>query len=712
MILDLPPLIKKAYILVFVCLSLFGLSQSDFNNTLRTKLATFSTDSVFMAIDQRIDYLTRSNSNPESVIDLLEFKLEIADSLNNQYERLQALLGLLDHPNQYSPESYFHLLNRTAHTQSKLGNTDECMKLYFEAAHLADSIGNDTLRANIYTSIGTAYKNQENAVLSLKYLQESLHFNEIIKDTIGIIGNYMTIGNAYKLRKEENSLYADTALFYYNKSLALSVKHGYQRGVAGNYNNIGNIYRYQDKLQESLEHFFLALEINLATENEQWVSFNYHNIGMTYQQLDNHSSALTYLEKSLAIKQKLGSQREIAETYQSIANSMAALGRYKEAYENEKIGENLLDDLQSDERNKLAQELEAQFQNEKKEAEISKLMAEQNLQSLIIEEKQKDLDHQAQLRSREKYLIYALGVILLSLIITVFVFWRNSRQRKKYTETLKLKNSEIERVNTQIDLARINLELKNQEITDSINYAKRIQAAILPSEKTLAEYLHKAFVLYLPKDIVAGDFYWTEKVGNHIIFAVADCTGHGVPGAMVSVICHNALNSTTKQLGLTDPGEILDETTRLVLAQFEKSEEEVRDGMDIALCSFDTESRTLKYAGAHTPLWLVRSNGTILKFEATRQPVGNHTKREKFKSNTIEIQKGDVIYLSSDGYTDQFGGDKGKKFMSKRFKELLIEAAQRPITEQRELLYDRFQIWKSTFDQVDDVCLLGVRVEE
>lgn len=704
-------MIKKAYILIFVCLPLFGLSQSDFNNTFKTKLATLSADSVFMAIDQRVDYLTRSNSNPESVIDLLEFKLEIADSLNNQFERLQALLGLLDHPNQFDTESYFHLLNKTAQTQSRLGNTDESMSTYFEAAHLADSINNDTLLADIYNNIGTAYKKQGNAILSLKYLRESLHFNEIIKDTVGIIGNYMTIGNAYKLQKEDNSLYADTALFFYNKSLSLSLNHGYQRGVAGNYNNIGNIYRYQNKLQESLNQFFLALEINLAAENDQWVSFNYHNIGMTYQELDNHRSALTYLEKSLAIKQKLGNQQEIAETYNSIAVSMAALGRFKEAYEYEKKAKSLRDELQSDERNRLSQELEARFQNEKKEAEISKLMAEQNLQSLIIEEKQKDLDHQSQLRSREKYLIYALGVILLSLIITVFVFWRNSRQRKKYTETLKLKNSEIEQVNTQIDLARVNLELKNQEITDSINYAKRIQAAILPSEKTLSENLNKAFVLYLPKDIVAGDFYWTEKVGNHIIFAVADCTGHGVPGAMVSVICHNALNSTTKQLGLTDPGEILDETTRLVLAQFEKSEEEVRDGMDIALCSFDTESRNLKYAGAHTPLWLVR-NETILKFDATRQPVGNHTKRVKFKSNTVEIQKGDVIYLSSDGYTDQFGGEKGKKFMSKRFKELLIEAAKLPITEQQALLYDRFQIWKRTYDQVDDVCLLGVRVEE
>ena len=258
----------------------------------------------------------------------------------------------------------------------------------------------------------------------------------------------------------------------------------------------------------------------------------------------------------------------------------------------------------------------------------------------------------------------------------MIVFWRNNRQRKKYTETLKLKNAEIKHASLQIDNARANLELKNQEITDSINYAKRIQAAILPSEKTLADHLNQAFVLYLPKDIVAGDFYWTEKVGDCLLFAVADCTGHGVPGAMVSVICHNALNTTIKQMGLTDPGEILDETTRLVLQQFEKSEEEVRDGMDIALCSFNTVKRELRFAGANTPLWIVRQE-VILKFGATRQPVGKHTSLVKFESNVIPVQKGDLVYLSSDGYVDQFGGEKGKKFMNKRFRELLIEVAKK-----------------------------------
>ena len=272
------------------------------------------------------------------------------------------------------------------------------------------------------------------------------------------------------------------------------------------------------------------------------------------------------------------------------------------------------------------------------------------------------------------------------------------------------KNQEIEQVNIEIETARTNLEYKNREITDSINYAKRIQAAILPSEKILNSHLNEAFVLYIPKDIVAGDFYWTERVGDTILFAVADCTGHGVPGAMVSVICHNALNTTIKQMGITDPGKILDETTRLVLGQFEKSEEEVRDGMDIALCSFNIKSRELKYAGANTPLWIVRGNET-LKYKATRQPVGNHTDRTDFESNTIPVEKGDTIYLSSDGYTDQFGGEKGKKFLNKRFRELLVRISGKPIHTQAGLLHDAFYNWKQAYEQVDDVCVMGVRVE-
>ncbi|NOQ72547.1 MAG: tetratricopeptide repeat protein [Crocinitomix sp.] len=635
----------------------------------------------------------------------MKLRTHISDSLNSRFQSLVGYQQLSEYGAYMTSDEYFNVLKKNGNSQASLGNTDQAMEVYFTAVTLADSIGNDTLLANIYRTIGIKYKNARNPDLALKYLGESLDLSTILSDSTGILNCYMTMGNAYK----QQEMY-DSALFFYNKSLAISKIINYPRGAAGNYNNMGSAYLAQEKFQPALEHFFLALEINKAEANDQWVSYNYNNIGNAYHKLNKYDQALLYLNKSIEIKTRLGDDENKFSTLEQIAEIYAKKGNYPLAYSNLLEHITIKNSFQDGQRLQMADELEARFQNEKKETEISALKAEQSLQDVLIETQTKDLEHQEELRSKEKNLIYALGFIMLSLLVTIIVFWRNNRQKRQYNEQLETKNSEINQANSEIEKARVNLERKNKEVTDSITYAKRIQAAILPSEKTIASHLNEAFVLYLPKDIVAGDFYWTERIGNTLLFAVADCTGHGVPGAMVSVICHNALNSCIKQLGLTDPGEILDETTTLVLKQFEKSEQEVRDGMDIALCSFNTVTRELKFSGANTPLWVVRDS-EIIKYRATRQPVGSHTNRVKFDSQVIPIQKGDSLYLSSDGYSDQFGGEKGKKFLNKRFKELLIKVSQKPFKEQAAILQKNFSDWKSQYEQVDDVCVMGARVD-
>lgn len=224
----------------------------------------------------------------------------------------------------------------------------------------------------------------------------------------------------------------------------------------------------------------------------------------------------------------------------------------------------------------------------------------------------------------------------------------------------------------QISRQRDELHEKNNEITDSINYAKRIQEAILPPDSLISIELPDSFVFYQPKDIVAGDFYWMEAVEDYTIFAAADCTGHGVPGAMVSVVCHNALNRAVREFGLRDAGKILDKVRELVLETFEKSEHEVKDGMDIALCIMKKGSTKLQYAGAHNPLWVVRDQA-IEVVKPDKQPVGAHEPLEAFTTHEIDLQKGDRFYIFSDGLPDQFGGPRGKKFTYKRFREMLIE---------------------------------------
>ncbi len=251
------------------------------------------------------------------------------------------------------------------------------------------------------------------------------------------------------------------------------------------------------------------------------------------------------------------------------------------------------------------------------------------------------------------------------------------------------------------------VEEAHKEIKDSIDYAKRIQTGLLPSKGLVKEYLKDSFILYKPKDVVAGDFYWIEQIEGKILLAVADCTGHGVPGAMVSVICSSALHRCVREYKLSDPGKILDKTREIVIDKFAQSDEDVKDGMDIALCSF--EGNKLRYAGAHNPLWIVRK-GEVMISKANKQPIGKFDIQTPFETHEIDLTKGDTIYLFSDGYVDQFGGPKGKKFKAHGFRELLLSIQNQSMEEQFEAIDRTFENWKGNLEQVDDVCIIGVRV--
>lgn len=258
-----------------------------------------------------------------------------------------------------------------------------------------------------------------------------------------------------------------------------------------------------------------------------------------------------------------------------------------------------------------------------------------------------------------------------------------------------------------------NVKRKNDEILDSIHYAKRLQNAILPPRKLVEKYFFNSFILYKPKDIVAGDFYWMEVIDNMVYFALADCTGHGVPGAIVSVICLNALNQSTKTHRLTDPAAILEKTKEIVIEQFEMSDVDIYDGMDISLCVYDLERKELTWAGANSPLLLYNSSKkTLTRFTPNKQPIGKFFQTEPFVQQRIPIEKGDTIYLYSDGYIDQFGGEKGKKMKYRKLEEFVSGFARKEMSAQHELFDQAFEKWKGTNEQIDDVCLIGVRFDE
>lgn len=266
---------------------------------------------------------------------------------------------------------------------------------------------------------------------------------------------------------------------------------------------------------------------------------------------------------------------------------------------------------------------------------------------------------------------------------------------------------------------------KNNEIIDSITYAKRLQEAIMPPLDDIHSGLLEYFILYKPKDIVAGDFYFAEKKGDYFFIAAADCTGHGVPGALVSVVCSNALYRAVSEFELVIPGKILDKVTELVIETFKKSKHDVKDGMDISLCAINFKSGEMCWSGANNPLWYVSPSGgsagsqqranlageVLLKeIPADKQPIGKHDYQKPFTTHCLPIKKGTILYLFTDGYADQFGGPKGKKFKYKQLEEIISTNSHLPMEEQKQILEKAFFDWKGKVEQVDDVCVIGIKI--
>ncbi len=399
--------------------------------------------------------------------------------------------------------------------------------------------------------------------------------------------------------------------------------------------------------------------------------------------------AKNYGVLGLELAEKAGSIRNVQGASELLSKVYEREGKGMEALDMHKLSIKMKDSINNIQSQKalIQQNAKYQYQQEKAkdDAEHDKLMA--------IKQAEKE---------KQTIISYAIGIgFLFAIIFGVFIFNRLKLTRKQ----------------------KMVIEIQNNEIVDSITYAKRIQEAILSSTVIFDKLFPESFIYYQPKDIIAGDFYWIETGFNQsnetdkdlVFFATADCTGHGVPGAMVSVVCSNALNAAIREYKLTDPGQILNKASDIVVDQFNKSTtasiSNIRDGMDIALCALNKQTNELHFAGANNPLWILRKDENVFEeIKATRQAVGKIEKPMPFKSNAIQLHSGDQIYLFSDGFADQFGGEKGKKMMKRRFKELLISNGKEPMKTQELKLSNYFNAWKGELDQIDDVCVMGVRI--
>jgi len=307
---------------------------------------------------------------------------------------------------------------------------------------------------------------------------------------------------------------------------------------------------------------------------------------------------------------------------------------------------------------------------------------------------------------KKKWFLISSGLSFFLCIIIIIRLRERKLQKNKRILEAKIK----ERTRT-IEEQKDQIAISHKNIKDSITYAKRIQKAIMPSKEIIHESFEEYFVYFRPRDIVSGDFYWLKKIGDYTVYAVADCTGHGVPGALLSMLGISFLSEIVTKARFDSPDEILNRLRKKVKQSLKQSnkDDDSKDGMDIALCVIDHESLELQFAGAYNPVYILRK-GELSELKATRNPIGYHLKEQKFQNNVFQLQKGDVLYTFSDGYTDQFGEKGNTKFNKTNFKKLIKTIAGKPMKEQKDILETIFLKWKGSNEQTDDIIVMGVRI--
>lgn len=575
------------------------------------------------------------------------------------------------------------------------GDILNALDYYHQSLKLYEYVEDDAGISTVYNNLGVIYSTVGDTSKSLEYHNKSLISKKILGDIKGVAMSYNNIGTIY-----ENSDQPFIALEYYESSLKLRMQVQDLRGIAMSYDNMGDIYFSEGLYGKAYEYYnrgYLAWdEIN----NNIGVSTSLNNLANVLLKLDRKNEAKIFAIQSFEIAEKLGYPVDIENSSKTLVDIYKLEKNYELALKYSDLNITMKDKTRSLENNKVALKRGLQYEYEK-----------ESLKDSLEREKEREV-HNLRIQEKETqaYAMYGgMGLLIIILIIAINSFLRKKKDNQKINE----QKLEVESQKLKIEKQHITLAITHKEISDSISYAKRIQDAILPTKETLNHHLKNGFVLFLPKDVVSGDFYWIEKIGDEVIFAVADCTGHGVPGAMVSVVCHNALNRAVREFKLKEPSDILDKTRAIIIETFSHNSENVKDGMDISLCSLNTENNLIKWSGANNPLYIIPHSAeekTINIISPDKQPVGKFELSKPFTQHSIQLQKGDSFYLFTDGFMDQFGGENGKKYKYSRFRKFILSINQLSMDEQCFELESEFNLWKGNLEQLDDVCLIGVKI--
>lgn len=600
---------------------------------------------------------------------------------------------------------------------------DSGLRIAEQGLKLADITNHDGSRAALYNTIGTIYHDQanykkavESFALGRKYAEQARNSNmqAIIFANLG--NTYQAIGDfensklylfqSLEIFKEEKAehRYApaylnigslfnahgdlDSALYYFQEALKYPVK---KKGITANiYASMGNLLLQQNKLKEAEEYYVKAVDISRELNSEYYETNYALELAEVYIKTKRYEDARVILEKGLKFAKK--DKLLIAETQANygLYRLYREKGNYEKALEFHEEYFKLKDSIFSAEKDKSTRELEKQYQTEKKQTEIEKLSAENAAKE--SENKRKD--------QQLFFAVIAVVLVLLALGFAVFAF---INKRKA--------NKQLQELNREVLLQKDELQDKNKSITDSIHYAQRIQNVLLTSNDYIKESLKNFFILNKPKDIVSGDFYWAIRQDNYFYFQLADCTGHGVPGAFMSLLGISFLNEIVLERKIREPDAILNQLRAEIIKVFtdKSNQSQMNDGMDCVLCRFDLNSGMLHYAAANNSIVIIRNN-ELIQLSGDKMPVGKSPKdHELFTLNTFQLQKDDTLYMFTDGFPDQFGGPQGKKFKAKNVKQLLLTINHATMEEQAVLLNAHFENWRGNHEQIDDVCVTGFR---
>lgn len=576
----------------------------------------------------------------------------------------------------------------------------------------------DTLLAEYYNLHGTLNKDQAKIKEAIYDYSKAIEFYELLKMKNAMAGGYINIGTIYNSLGE----YKKALTFYFKAMKIYQGSNNTNLGIL--YNNIGSSYQKQQQYSSSNTYLQKAFKMAQNNNDSMLAAMSTHNLGINYSENKNYDSAIVYYNNSLnyiknygegpghifnckqlgeayyhlnkldkaeenllravRISNNIGYSSGVEDIYELLSSVYERKKDYKKALEYNRVFTQLKDSLSSEaiKTGIIKAQYETEMQQQKK-------MQEQ-------EQKNRDLISQAKIDSQKKIIMASLIALAVVLVLVVFVLRGYNAKRK--ANLIISKQKEI-------------VEMKQKEILSSIYYAKRIQNALLTSENYFKKRLNDFFILYKPKDIVSGDFYWGLEHKGLFYLIVADCTGHGVPGAFMSLLNISILNELIIEKGFSSPDLILNEARKEIIRSLNpEGGDESKDGMDCILCAFDFKKGKLQYACANNSFFLLRGNEIIVS-ETDKMPVGlSHDNEKSFSLHEIEIRKNDTLFLITDGYADQFGGPKGKKFKYKQLQEVLLRIGSRSTETQKQELNTEFEKWKGSLEQVDDVCVVGIKI--